>query len=133
MGQTEKQKIGKMGEDIACKFLNGRDFNVLERNYLKKFGEIDIIAQKGRILYFIEVKSVSHLPAENSSKSSGKLSRPEDNIHRWKLERLSRTIQTYLLEKKINENVQWQFCVVVVFLDKDSKKAKVRFLENIIL
>ena len=43
---SDSQKIGQLGEDIACKFLMKHEFSILERNYTKKWGEIDIIAIK---------------------------------------------------------------------------------------
>ncbi len=54
---SEKQKIGELGENIAVKFLTKKGFFISERNYTKKWGEIDIIAEKNNKLYFIEVKS----------------------------------------------------------------------------
>src|SRR3989344_3727604 len=56
---TEKQKIGQMGEDFACKYLEKNGYKIIERNYLKKWGELDIIAKKRGKIHFIEVKSVS--------------------------------------------------------------------------
>ncbi len=132
MPQTYKQKIGKIGEDIACKFLIKRGFAVTERNYWKKCGEIDIIVTKKNLLHFIEVKTVSRENIKNILIRNDDY-RPEDNLHKWKLERLSKTIQTYLFEKNTPEDFNWQFDVIVVFLDTKEKIAKVRFLENIIL
>ncbi len=129
MTQTHKQKIGKIGEDIACKFLLKHKFTIVERNYWKKWGEIDVIVKKDRLVHFVEVKTVSHLPSKNKIDKY----RPEENIHPRKLKRLSRTIQTYLLEKDISGNDDWQFDAVIVFLDQKTKKARVRYLENIIL
>lgn len=133
---SNSQKIGELGEDIACKFLTKHGYSVLERNYTKKWGEIDIIAEKNDTLYFIEVKSksvsnldfVSHL-FDGKANETG---RPEDNMHPWKLKRLSRTIQTYLIHKRIG-NTSWQFDLLVVYLDIDQRKARVRKVENIIL
>jgi len=129
MSKTQKQKTGKIGEDIACKFLFARGFTMVERNYWKKWGEIDVIIEKDNILHFVEVKTVSHIPGENKIDKY----RPEENIHPRKIKRLSRTIQTYLLEKNIPEYYEWHFDAVIVFLNQDTKKAKVRFLENIII
>jgi len=129
MSKTQKQKIGKIGEDIACKFLFARGFVTVERNYWKKWGEIDAIVEKDNILHFVEVKTVSHIPSENKIDKY----RPEENIHPRKLKRLSRTIQTYLLEKNTPEDCEWHFDAIIVFLDQDTKKAKVRFLENVII
>ncbi len=132
MPQTHKQKIGKTGEDIACKFLARRGFSIIERNYWKKWGELDIIVEKDNIIHFVEVKTVSRENLNNILVNNDEY-RPEDNIHKWKLKRLSRTIQTYLFEKNMSEESKWQFDVVVVFLDTKRKTAKVRFLENIII
>ena len=133
---SNSQKIGELGEEIACNYLINLGFSVLERNYTKKWGEIDIIAQKDNILYFIEVKSksVSDLNFVFSQKEgdSGFNGRPEDNMHPWKLKRLSRTIQTYLISQRIG-NMPWQFDLLVVYLDLENRKARVKRIENIIL
>ena len=130
MTQTHKQKIGKIGEDIACKFLEKRGFSVLERNYWKKCGELDIVVEKDKILHFVEVKTVSRENLKSNLLKNNEY-RPEDNVHRWKLQRLFKTIQYYLFEKNIQEDADWQFDVIVVFLDTKEKTAKVRFLENV--
>ena len=130
--ETEKQRIGRIGEDTACKFLMKHGFSIVERNYWKKWGEIDIIAQKAKKLHFIEVKTVSR---ENLV---GKVTReidsyqPEENVHPAKLKRLGRTIQTYLLEKDLEEG-EWEFDVLAVFLDIRNKQARVSFTENVVL
>lgn len=133
------QKIGELGEDVACTFLVKHGFSVLERNYTKKWGEIDIIAQKKEKLYFIEVKSksVDSLPSfqarsEQVNSVSYETNRPEENMHPWKLKRLAKTVQTYLIHKRIG-NTPWQFDLLVVYLDIENRKAKVKVVENIIL
>lgn len=151
MNNRHNQNIGKIGEETACKFLMKQGYQVILRNYLKKWGEIDIIAKKDRVTYFIEVKTVSKdlslgSNANNSvSRESGKDLkkdvkhetsddyRPEDNIHPWKLKRLSRVIQTYLIENNIGEDCNWQFDAVTVFLDAKNKLAKVDYIKDIIL
>ncbi len=45
-----------MGEDLATEYLKKREYEILDRNFRTKFGEIDIIAKKGRTLIFVEVK-----------------------------------------------------------------------------
>jgi putative endonuclease len=135
---SEKQKIGEIGENIATKFLMKQNFSILDRNYTKKWGEIDIVAEKGGKLYFIEVKSASRdLPAQagtvkDISKETSDQYNPEDNMHPWKLKRLSRTIQTYLLQKNLDEK-EWQVDLLVVFLSLKDKKAKVKVVSDIVL
>ncbi|HBH71806.1 MAG: hypothetical protein UU88_C0008G0004 [Parcubacteria group bacterium GW2011_GWC1_42_11] len=139
---TEKQKIGKIGEDVAKKYLENKGFSVICQNYRKKCGEIDIIAQKGKILHFIEVKTVTR---ENIGKNVSMLQRhefansetdsyrPEDNIHPYKLKRLARTIQMYLIEKYRGDEPDWVFDAITVKLDIYNRRARVRFLDNIVL
>jgi len=130
---SNSQKIGELGEGIACKFLMKHGFSILERNYTKKWGEIDIIAKKGDMIYFIEVKSMNRALDKDQDLSDRYSSfRPEENMHPMKLKRLSRTIQTYLISKRIG-NTPWQFDLFVVYLDTDKRLARVKRIENVIL
>ena len=137
---SETQKIGEIGENIAVRFLMKHGFLILDRNYTKKWGEIDIVAEKANKIYFIEVKTVSSADIntladkrENVSHGTNDDYRPEDNMHPWKLKRISRTIQTYLLSKKIPDEKEWQVDLLVVFLDIKNKKAKIKVVKDIIL
>jgi putative endonuclease len=125
---SETQKTGEVGENVAVKFLMKHNFLILDRNYTKKWGEIDIVAEKDSKIYFIEVKSVSCETLNNIDKYY-----PEDNMHPWKLKRLGRAVQTYLLSRKIPEEKEWQVDLLVVYLDVKNKKAKVKVVSDIIL
>lgn len=127
---TGKQQVGKLGEDLACRFLIKKGFEIMDRNYWQKCGEIDIIAKNKNIIHFIEVKSVSR---ENITNVSDREYRPEDNLHPWKLNRISKTIQIYLNEKKVSAETNWQFDVITVYIDKKNKVSRVKLLENIVL
>ena len=129
---SKSQKIGELGEDIACKFLMKHGFEILERNYTKKWGEIDVIAQKEGKFYFVEVKSVSCVTLPDFKDQNPFTKRPEENMHPWKMKRLSRTIQTYLINKRIG-NTPWQFDLILVYIDMTNRTARVRTLENVIL
>ncbi|HBM15126.1 MAG TPA: hypothetical protein DD381_02080 [Lentisphaeria bacterium] len=128
---SNSQKIGQLGEEIACTFLVKHGFSILERNYTKKWGEIDIIAEKGDKRYFIEVKSksVSSLDIVSGETVTN---RPEENMHPWKLKRLRRVVETYLISKRMG-HIEWQFDLLVVYLDIEHRKARVKVMENIIL
>jgi putative endonuclease len=131
--RTEKRKVGDIGENIACRFLMKRGFEIIEQNYNKKWGEIDIISKKGDKLHFVEVKSVTRESLNNVSSETDNY-RPEDNLHPWKLKRLSRVIQTYLLGySRGSHETDWQFDVIVVYLDLKGLQAKVNYMEDIIL
>ena len=150
---TDKQIIGKIGEDYACEYLRKMGYQIVDRNYLKKWGEIDIVAISGstnpitrftggefrakneKKLHFVEVKSVTHItfPVVLSVHPANDLYRPEDNMHPWKLQRLSRVIQSYLLDKDVSDDIDWQFDVVTVYLDANKRLLKINFLEDIVL
>jgi putative endonuclease len=133
---SKNQKTGKLGEDIACLYLERKGFSIEERNYTKKWGEIDIIAKKDNKIYFVEVKSVStNFTCNNNEDMDSRVKetfRPEENLHYSKLKRLSRTIETYLIHKRVG-NTPWQFDALIVFLCPLEKKARVRRIENIVL
>ncbi|MBI2022951.1 YraN family protein [Candidatus Giovannonibacteria bacterium] len=116
------QKTGQIGEGLAVIFLEKKGFKIIERNYRKKWGEIDIIASKEGILHFVEVKAISNLNYN-----------PEDNIRAWKKLRLSRAIRTYFPDRKMTDEQEFVVDVIAVFLDFLNKKARIRMLESVIL
>ena len=136
---SKSQKLGEIGENIAARFLVKHGFEIVDRNYTKKWGEIDIVAEKDNRLYFVEVKSVSSVGIETLADKRENVTRetdnyrPEDNMHPWKLLRLSKIIQTYLLTKSIDESTEWQVDLLVVFIDTKNKKARVKVVKDIIL
>jgi len=132
------KEIGDLGEGIAEKWLKSRGFLILDRNYWKKWGEIDIVAKNKGIIHFVEVKSTERVNIR-SFKPENDSYRPEEKIHARKLKRMSRVIQSYLMEiprqssGQENTEIEWQFDVLVVYLDSAEKLAKVKYLPNIVL
>ena len=116
--------VGMLGEKASALFLMKRGFTILSRNYRKKYGEIDIISDKNRIIHFIEVKTVS-CEIDVSGIITKSSFRVEENVHTKKLHSIFTTIQVYLSEKKIPESREWQLDVHIVYLDvcNDTKYA----------
>ena len=127
---SKSQRIGEIGEELACMFLVKQGFVILEKNYTKKFGEIDVIAQKSNTLHFIEVKSVSRENLDDVSGETGY--RPEDNMHPKKMERFNRTVQYYLMEKNVSDETYYQIDLALVYIKHKTKQGRVKILENII-
>ncbi len=125
---SETQKIGEIGENIAVRFLVKHSFSILDRNYTRKWGEIDIVAEKDNKLYFIEVKSVSYETEKDLENFQ-----PEENVNFFKRQRLSRVIQTYLIEKDVSYETDFQVDVAAVFVNSKTGECKIRITENIIL
>lgn len=123
------QKTGELGEDLSVRLLLSKGHVLVERNYTKKWGEIDIVTKKKGVIHFIEVKSISANVEKHVSHGTLGI-RPEDHMDRNKQERLKRVIETYIHERKVEE---WRFDLVCVFIDQNSKKAFIDLVENIIL
>ena len=114
--------IGRKGEDIACEYLSTNGYSIVERNFRRPYGEIDIVAREtiGSFV-FVEVKAVSY----------GTAGRPEDNVHPEKLRKLGNTIQAYLAAHQGVED--WRFDVITVKLDPSARKASIGHLKDIII
>ena len=123
--KKETKKTGSIGEKLAFRFLQERGFKIIETNYWRKWGEIDIVAEKDNILHFVEVK------ATVSPETSGY--RPEENIRLWKKQRMSRAIKTYLSDRHISDEKEFLIDVVAMNLDFLNKKVKMRWVQNVIL
>lgn len=137
MAKTQKRAKGDIGEEVAVKYLENKGYLVIERNYWKPWGEIDIVAERQNDLCFIEVKTARLDQAIGVSRESDAKKalniRPEENFHAAKLRRLHRAIQTYLLERKVSEERPWQVILACVYLDFSTHRAKVELFENLVL
>ncbi len=120
---TEKQNTGKLGEDIAAKYLENKSYKIVVRNYRKKWGELDIVASENNELVFVEVKT----------QRGGFEWRPEENVTQRKKHQLSRIINTYLKENKISENQNWRIDVLAIELDFKTQNARVEHIKNVLL
>ena len=134
---SHTQKIGQIGEDLGCMFLKKRGFEIVDRNYWKPWGEIDIVAKKGNDLRFVEVKTVirDSSPVSREAKAGGSDDdyEPEDNLHPWKRKRLRRVIETYLLGKDLDDEIDWQIDALSVYVNKEGTLLKIETLEDLIL
>jgi putative endonuclease len=115
------KEIGTLGENIAKNYLEKKGYKILETNYKTKIGEIDIIAQKGKNLVFIEVKTIT--TKENFL--------PEDKVNYRKKTKLINLVKFYLQEKKINFDIPIQIDVIGIKIGKD-KEFEIQHFENVI-
>lgn len=131
---AQHNEIGKLGEKIAAEFLKHKGLEIVERNYDRPYGEIDIVAREKKITRFVEVKSVSYLSVGRQVKQGESVSRerirPEENMHPQKIRRLKRIIQTYIVS---HETDDWAFDLVLVYINQDKHSAQVKWIKDIIL
>lgn len=130
--KTENKEIGRIGEDMAENYLKNKGFDILCRNYLKKWGEIDIVTRRTNKIHFVEVKTVSYeTKIELNHAVTRRTWRPEENVHAYKIKKLNRAIESWLMEN--NSDLDWQIDVVAVRIVPREKYATVKYIPNIIL
>jgi putative endonuclease len=128
---SKTQRIGEIGEKLAVMFLMKHGFEILETNYTKKCGEIDIVAQKDKVLRFIEVKSISRSNLENVTQETSGY-RPEENMHPKKIQRFARTVEYYVMEKNVPETTEYQIDLALVYIDQIKRAGKVVLMEMVV-
>jgi len=130
VNDPKRKEVGRVGEEIAAQFLERKGFKVIARNYRKPWGEIDIIAEKGDSVRFVEVKAVSResLPEDVSREMQGY--RPEEQVHPSKLRKVARTAELYMAHTK--DDRDFQIDVVGVFLNLRTREARCRLFEQVL-
>jgi len=109
----------KLGEDKACEYLKKLGFKILERNYRKTYGEIDIIALDKDVLSFIEVKT----------RTSDLFGSPLEAITPWKLKSLIKTAQYYkMTHPKLPEALRIDAVSVIL---NSNKVEHIELMKNI--
>ncbi len=127
---SKTQKIGEIGEKLARMFLMKHGYSLVESNYTQKFGEIDIVAKKGGIWHFVEVKSVSRVTLDDVSSETGGF-RPEENMHPKKIERFTKAVQYYLMTHNLDD-VDYQIDLALVYINTASKQGKVVLMQSVV-
>lgn len=128
-GGYSNKEVGAAGESVAAEFLRRKGYEILERNYRRPWGEIDIIGLKEGIIRFVEVKSVTRESFEDVSRESND-HRPEELVHQHKLAKIARTAEMYMNDKR--DDRDFQVDVVGVFLNMRARKARCRLFEQVL-
>lgn len=112
-------RIGSIGEELATKYIKDKGYNILDRNYRTKLGELDIIAKKENIIVFIEVKT----------RTSNVYGIPSEAVNYKKQQTIQKLAQQYILYRKLsNSCFSYRFDVIEVKLI--GKKYKIDHIEN---
>lgn len=109
MGKISKE-IGDRAEQRAARYLQDLGYEIIERNFHSRFGEIDIVAQKDGVLHFMEVKA-------------SLVKNPLENITLQKMQKLQKTIRFFLYSKRID--LPYQMDAIILHGDK------IELIENI--
>ncbi len=112
--------LGTWGEEKAARFLTEQGYTVLERNFHSRYGEIDLIAENGEFLVFVEVKlraSVSH-------------GLPEETVTPRKQEKLRLTAETYLQAHETDKQPRFDVVALYAKDGMETKPLPVRHIKN---
>lgn len=112
---TIKRQVGDFGEEITAEYLENNGYRIIDRNYAKPFGEIDIIAIKDDLIAFVEVKT----------RKSDAFAYAAEAVDFYKQQRIRRASQAYLMEKNMSDFLM-TFDIAEVYLDT----RKINYIEN---
>jgi putative endonuclease len=115
----KRRETGILGEKLAKDYLKKRGYRIRETNYRCPEGEVDIIAEHGDYLVFVEVKT----------RRSLEFGSPEESITAAKRERL-RAVAAHYQQAHDNLPRQWRIDVVAIELDPKNKPSRLELFEN---
>ena len=114
-----RQKIGKLGERLAIKFLQNKGYQILNKNIYFRGGEIDILAKFKERIIFIEVKT----------RTNHRFGYPEESLDKKKMAKISQAVNNYLF--KHPEIIDWQVDCLSITYDFSRKLAKIYHIKNL--
>ncbi len=114
---NDKYQTGKLGEDLTAYFLEKHGYTIVKRNYRVKGGEIDIIATKGDIIAFVEVKT-----RDASALDSG-----VNAVNKSKRKLIIKTAQEYSYRNEHDYQPRFDIAEVLV---KNGKPIKFNYIDN---
>lgn len=113
------KEIGNIGETYTVKYLKKHGYKILERNYLKRYGEIDIVAENKEYLVFVEVKT----------RNINTLVRGGEAVNYHKRQCLIKTALAYLSEHNVDKFCRFDVSEVYVYSDT-LKLQSINYIEN---
>jgi len=118
MGRTaSRRSLGRFGEVAAEGHLRRQGYEIVERNWRCRQGEIDLVAREGGDWVFVEVRT----------RRSRVCGTPEESVTPSKQRRLLRLGQAFLQERGL-EDVSWRIDIVAVEVDRAGRVARLEVL-----
>jgi putative endonuclease len=112
-----RTELARIGEDHAARFLNSKGYRIKERNYRTRAGEVDLIAEHGDTLVFIEVKS----------RTSVEFGTPVEAVTPWKQRTIATIASSYLSLRERRERLT-RFDIVAVYLTPQGRVTKIEII-----
>ena len=99
----ENKELGKRGENRAVRYLKNNGYKILERGYKNPFGEVDIIAAKGDVVAFIEVKT----------RLSENFGAPSEAVDRRRMDKYIQAAKYFFLGKETDVTVRFDIIEIL--------------------
>ena len=112
--------VGTWGEALVANYLRKKGYQLLAHSYHCRFGEIDLIAKKGKVLCFVEVKTRTNLS----------MGLPREYVTASKQEKLRKTAAWYLSEKQLDCPVRFDVAEVYADAQRSAASVRIEYLEN---
>ncbi len=106
-----RRKLGNSGEELAEKFLVEKGYQILDRQFLTRLGEIDLVAKDGDEVVFVEVKM----------RRNSKFGFPEESVTPTKLRKIGMTAELYLRTRNLLTS-QYRIDVVSILDSKPNRE-----------
>ena len=116
---VDRKSRGALAEEAAARFLESTGYTILARNYELRVGEVDIIAERGTAIAFIEVKS----------RQSTAIALPRENVNKKKQSKIARAAVGYVSINNVR-NKDLRFDIIEVYLDHNGEPKKIEHLEH---
>lgn len=113
------KKIGDKGENYAVGYLKKLKYRIIERNYRKPYGEIDIIAENKEYLVFVEVKT----------RNQNTYAEPSCAVNYKKQQHLRNAAAAYIDEHNIEKLCRFDVCEIYINSD-NLKLIDINYIEN---
>ena len=118
---TQRKALGDWGERTAARYLEERGYHILDTNYRCPWGEVDLIAQKGDCLVFVEART----------RKGDSFGTPAESVTPQKQERLISTAETYVQALE-SPPTEWRIDLITITIGAKNKAPQLEHLINVI-
>ncbi len=116
--KTVKRKTGDSGERVVARYLKLRFYSIIARNFNCRWGELDIVAKRGKYICFVEVKT----------RGNNSMGRPADAVDKYKQSKIIKSAYYFLKQSGDYYHCMPRFDVAEVYID--DSKTKINYIVN---
>lgn len=116
-----RRELGACGEQLAADLMERLGYRIVARNWRCRSGELDLVADNGEVLAFVEVRSRTN---------TGTFGTPQESVDARKIRQVREVAQVYLHQSKWDGNTPIRFDVICATFSRDGSLASLDHIEN---